>query len=205
MPVRQICEAARSKGVITVVDGAHMNGQVPMRIDELGCDYYAGSPHKWMFAPAGCGILWGREEMLDKLWPSIVTGGWDDRKLKAARFMRVGTNNRAIFEGMLAGIRFYKSVGVERIQSRIHELARLVRRKAVDSGRCELLTPETDSQYGALVWVRLKGVSLDRFGQLCAKRRIWVSRGQQIRLSTHIHTRVSDIDIFFETLAQSAV
>ena len=90
MPVRQICDAARAKGVITVVDGAHMNGQIPMRIDELGCDYYAGSPHKWMFAPAGCGILWGRPEMLDKLWPTNVTGGWDKKESHALRFMKIG-------------------------------------------------------------------------------------------------------------------
>lgn len=50
MPVRQICEAARAKGVLTVVDGAHVNGQIPVKLSELGCDYYAGSPHKWLFA-----------------------------------------------------------------------------------------------------------------------------------------------------------
>jgi kynureninase len=59
--------AAHAKGVITVVDGAHLNGQVAARIDDPGCDFYAGSPHKWMFAPADCGILWGRPEMLERL------------------------------------------------------------------------------------------------------------------------------------------
>ena len=129
MPVRKICDAARAKGVITVVDGAHMNGQIPMRIDELGCDYYAGSPHKWMFAPAGSGILWGRTEMLDKLWPSIVTGAWDRKESHAARFMQMGTNNRAIFEGMVAGVKFANSIGPERIFTRIHALAKQIRDK----------------------------------------------------------------------------
>ena len=92
LPVQQICKAARAKGVITVVDGAHMNGQIPVDLHDLGCDYFAGSPHKWMFAPAGCGILYGRPEMLDRLWPSIVSGGWNNKEqLKAARFMRIGT------------------------------------------------------------------------------------------------------------------
>jgi selenocysteine lyase/cysteine desulfurase len=78
LPVRKICDAARAKGVLTVVDGAHLNGQVAARIDDLGCDFYAGSPHKWMFAPAGCGILWIGDGAIDKLWPTIVTGGWND-------------------------------------------------------------------------------------------------------------------------------
>ena len=43
--------------MITVLDGAHMDGQVPVNLNELGCDYFAGSPHKWLFAPPGCGLL----------------------------------------------------------------------------------------------------------------------------------------------------
>ena len=73
MPVKRICAAALAKGVITVVDGAHMHGQIPVNMNDLGCDFMAGSPHKWMFAPAGCGLLYVREEMLDRLWPTIAT------------------------------------------------------------------------------------------------------------------------------------
>lgn len=204
MPVRAICEAARAKGLITVVDGAHMNGQVPLRLDEMGCDYYAGSPHKWMFAPAGCGILYGRLDMLDRLWPSIVTGRWDSKELGAARFMMVGTNNRAIFEGMIAGLRFLKSIGAERIYARIHELARIARNAAAASPHCDLATPEDDRQYGSLVSFQLKGVELQRLMELCAKRRIWISGGPRVRLSTHIHTRPVDLEFFFETLRAAA-
>ena len=64
LPTQEICQAARDKGVITVVDGAHMDGQIPVNLHKLGCDYFAGSPHKWMFAPAGCGLLYGRGDCL---------------------------------------------------------------------------------------------------------------------------------------------
>ena len=101
MPCREICRAAREKGVLTVVDGAHMNGQVPFRIADLECDFFAGSPHKWLFAPAGSGLLYIREDHLDRHWPVIVTGDWDKLDLKAARFMKIGTNNRAILAGMI--------------------------------------------------------------------------------------------------------
>jgi len=202
-PVRQICDAARAKGAISVVDGAHMNGQVSLRIDELGCDYYAGSPHKWMFAPAGCGILWGREEMLERLWPAVVTGAWNDRTKKAARFQYVGTNNRAIFEGMIAGVRFLKSLGPERVYTRMHHLARLMREKAEAGGLADLLTPNDDRLYGSLVSLQLKGVDLKKLAALCAKRRIWTLAGQRLRLSAHIHTRPQDIDLFFETLKEA--
>jgi isopenicillin-N epimerase len=204
MPMQEICRAARAKGLITVIDGAHVNGQIPCKISELGCDYYAGSPHKWMFAPAGSGILWGRREMLDRLWPAIVTGQWDNRERRAGRFQYVGTNNRSIIEGMVAGVRFANAIGPERIYARIHELARNVRRKAQDMG-FKVLTPDDDSLYGSLVAFEPTGVNQEKFRDLCTKRRIWALSGQRIRVSTHIHTRPQDVDLLFETFRESRV
>jgi selenocysteine lyase/cysteine desulfurase len=199
MPARPICDEARRKGVVTVIDGAHMIGQIPFRLDALGCDYFAGSPHKWLFAPAGTGILWGREEMLAKLWPSTVTGGWDDQKLKSARFMLVGTNNRAVIEGALAGLRFAKQMGPDRIYARIHQLARMVRAKAQERG-LQLLTPGDDRLYGSLTTFQLPPERSKKLYELCRKRRIWISGAERLRVSTHIHTRPQDIDTFFATL-----
>lgn len=203
MPIRQICGAARAKGVISVVDGAHMNGQVAFRFDELGCDYFAGSPHKWLFAPAGCGLMYIREEMLDRLWANTVTGSWDQKDLKAARFMMIGTNNRAIMEGLLAGLRFHKAIGPARIYSRIHQLARLSREQAARLPFLELLTPPHDSLYGAMIAVRMPERVSQRFAELCEKRRIWSLHGERVRISTHIHTRPRDIDFFFDTLREA--
>jgi len=204
-PVRQICEAARAKGVITVLDGAHMQGQVPLRLSDLGCDYYAGSPHKWLFAPAGSGILYIREENLEKLWPLVVTAGWDDKKLKAARFMMMGTNNRAIFEGMLAGLRFHNQIGSERVYNRMHQLARMAREKAEATPYIELLTPADDRMYGSLMTFQIKGKTdeqLKPVGDIFLKNKVWTIWGQRVRLSTHIHTRPSDVDLFFNTVRE---
>lgn len=203
MPVREICEAARSKGVITVVDGAHMLGQIPMRIADLGCDYFAASPHKWMFAPAGSGLLYVREENLAKLWPTIVTGSWDDMKLGAARYMMMGTNNRAVVEGAMAGLQFLKSIGAENIFRRIHDLARDVRRRAAEIPYLELLTPDDDRMYGALVTFRFRGKDPAPFREACRKRRIWIYGGEMLRVSTHIHTRRKDLDALFSTMRET--
>jgi selenocysteine lyase/cysteine desulfurase len=203
LPIRQICAAARAKGVITLVDGAHMNGQVPFKLNELGCDFFAGSPHKWMFAPAGCGILYGREEMLDRLWVNVATGGWDDRKLKAARFMMVGTNNRAVFEGFAAALRFLKELGPERVYGRIHQMARNVLERARAFPKAELLTPDDDRMFAGMVTFRIRDADLKPVLDLAQKRRIWlVGGGDRFRISTHIHTRPEDLDAFFGTLRE---
>jgi len=202
MPVRQICDAARAKGVLTVVDGAHMHGQIPVKISDLGCDFFAGSPHKWMFAPAGCGLLYIREEMLDRLWPSIVTGDWDTKSLKAGRFMRLGTNNRAIIEGLMAGLRFGASIGHDRIYSRTHQLARMLLRKSREFDYIEPMTPDDDRMFGALVSLKFKK-SPAKLWELCRKKKIWTQEGERARFSTHIHTRPSDIDAFFATVKEA--
>jgi selenocysteine lyase/cysteine desulfurase len=202
LPMVDICRAARAKGVITVVDGAHVHGQIPVRISEIGCDFFAGSPHKWMFAPPGCGFLYIRDEMQDRLWPAIVTGGWDDRTLKAARFMRVGTNNRALFEGLIAAIRFSREIGRERIYARIHQLARTVLERARELPYIEMLTPADDRLYGGLVTLHFKKDPA-KLWALCHKKKIWVMPIERSRVSTHVHTRPSDLDLFFETVREA--
>ena len=206
MPIREICDAAREKGVISVVDGAHMTGQVPYRIADMNCDYFAGSPHKWLFAPVGSGLLFIREERLDLHYPVIATAGWDDKTLKAGRFMRFGTNNRSIVEGFMAGLHFAQAIGPERIYQRIHELAHKTYVRARELPYTEMLTPEDDSMYGSLVPFRLNlpENKLSRLWQLCDERLIWTTKNPRLRISTHIHTRQSDLDLFFETLGEAA-
>lgn len=199
MPAHEICTAARAKGVITVVDGAHMNGQIPFRISDLNCDYFAGSPHKWLFAPPGCGILYIREENLDRLWPTITTGDWDNKSLKAARFMKVGTNNKSIMMGMMAGLQFLKDIGPQVVYDRIHHLARLNRRMAAERKYARLLTPDDDRMYGSLVTVEFPEKDYAPMWKKFKERHIWTLMGPRVRIATHIHTRPSDLELLYKT------
>ena len=206
MPIREICDAARERGVTTVVDGAHMAGQVGYRIEDMHCDYFAGSPHKWLFAPAGSGILYIREERLDEHYPVIATAGWDDKSMKAGRFMRFGTNNRAIIEGLMAGLDFAMSVGPSNIYRRIHDLAVNVYKRAESLPYVDMISSADDRLYGSLVTFQiiLPDNKIRQLWQLCDERLIWTTGNPHLRISTHVHTRPSDIDLFFETLAEAA-
>jgi selenocysteine lyase/cysteine desulfurase len=144
-----------------------------------------------------------REEMLDRLWPTTVTGNWNNKQLKAGRFMQVGTNNRAIFEGMVTGLRFHNAIGSGRIYGRIHQLARGVYERASKLPMVEMLTPSNDSMYGSLVTFQLKAKDTAPFFAACKRKRIWVMQSDRFRVSTHIHTRPSDIDALFATLDET--
>ena len=201
LPARELCRAAREKGILSVVDGAHMDGQMPVNLRELGCDFFAGSPHKWMFAPPGCGLLYGRAELLERLWPAIVNAGWDDKTgLKSARFMMIGTNNRATIDGMIAGLRFLKRLGEDNVYARIHGLARQLVDEVRRRDYLELVTPDDARLYRAMVSIRFK--KTDRLDALAAKfreRRIYVLGGPRARISVHVHTRPSDLQDFLRT------
>jgi len=204
MPVRDICLAARAKGLLTVVDGAHMNGQIPLNLHDLACDFFAGSPHKWLFAPPGCGLLYIREAMLDRLWPTIVTGGWDDLKLGAARFMKIGTNNRSLIEGLLAGLQFLEDLGPQNVYARIHSLARRNYAMAARRPYIDLLSSPDHSLYGGLVTVSFKGIKNSDVYARARQQKIWIYGGDHLRLSTHIHTRPADLEALYSITDQLA-
>jgi selenocysteine lyase/cysteine desulfurase len=198
LPAREICRAARERHVITVLDGAHMDGQVPVNLRDLACDYFAGSPHKWMFAPPGCGLLYGRDDSMDRLWPCVVASGWDNKAgLHAARFMMIGTNIRSTIDGMIAGVRFLKGLGEQAVYDRMHHLARLVMTEAQRRSYLDVVTPDDSRFFQAMVSIRFKPDKLEALWPALKENKIFVTGGQRLRLSVQIHTRPSDIEKFF--------
>src|SRR5205085_2454539 len=73
LPVKEIAALARSKGIVSAFDGAHVPGMMPLNIHDIGCDLYTASPHKWLFAPKGSGFLYIRPEMLKRVWSTVTT------------------------------------------------------------------------------------------------------------------------------------
>jgi selenocysteine lyase/cysteine desulfurase len=123
LPAKELAALARSKGILSAVDGAHVPGMMKLNVRDLGCDLYSASPHKWLQSPKGTGFLYVREEVIDRVWNTIATEGWDDTKIRAERFQRLGSSNVPALCGLKASIEFANQIGMERIEKRHRKMA----------------------------------------------------------------------------------
>ena len=104
LPVEEWCELASERGVLSIVDGAHAPGLVPLDLSEIRCDIYAGNCHKWLSAPKGAAFLYVREEHRNWVDPPVVSWGWEPAAELHAKFESVGTADPAAWLAIPAAI-----------------------------------------------------------------------------------------------------
>ena len=114
LPVEEICAAARAAGVLAIVDGAHAPGQLPLDLDALGADVYAGNCHKWLCAPKGAGFLWARPEHQRWIEPLVISWGYGDDRTFADRHGWQGTRDPAAALTIPAAIEAHATFDLER-------------------------------------------------------------------------------------------
>jgi isopenicillin-N epimerase len=77
-PIENIVAEAKARGIWTVIDGAHTPGHIPLNLDALDADFYAGNCHKWMMAPKGSAFLYVRPELQAMINPLVISHGWTE-------------------------------------------------------------------------------------------------------------------------------
>ncbi|MGI9076018.1 MAG: aminotransferase class V-fold PLP-dependent enzyme [Gemmatimonadaceae bacterium] len=125
LPLADICRAAREKGVLTIVDGAHGPGHVPVDVRAIGCDFYGASGHKWLMGPLGTGFLYARRELIKDVWP--LTPAWGPRD-DIRKFEWVGGQSTAPVLALAQALTFHEQLGTARKAARF----RFLRRRWVD-------------------------------------------------------------------------
>ena len=144
LPVRELCMMARRAGAHVHVDGAQTWGAVRVDLHELGCDSYAASSHKWFCGPKEVGLLYTRRERVRDIWPNIVAPGWgsaaDTELVGARKFESMGQRDDAALSALGEAARFQASIGAERVEVRVRELASLLKQSLSSIG-ARLVTP----------------------------------------------------------------
>jgi len=161
LPVRELCDLARRRNILSVVDGAQAVGMLDVRIADLGCDVYATSLHKWLSGPYGTGLLWVRRDVQERIWPSVVEGydGWDpldrygDKPTGTGRDF-VGAWPPAMQKyawgvlyfapliwALIGAIDVHEQIGKPRVEARARDLAKRLRAGLERIPGIEVLTP----------------------------------------------------------------
>lgn len=207
LPVGQLADRCRERGIVFVVDGAHPPGMFPLDIGSIGADFYASSPHKWLLAPQGTGLLWMAPRWRDRLWPTIASGDWAVEG--AQRFNHVGTLDESRLAGLLAALEFYRSLGPEQVWTRVQELHGRLRSGLRSVPGVRLRSPDAGRTAG-MISFRMEGVgssALQAHLGRVAKVRTRVIGEYELgwmRLSTHYYNRPREIDRVLELLADVA-
>ena len=196
LPAKELCALARSKGILSAVDGAHVIGMMALNVHDLGCDMYTSSPHKWLMAPKGTGFLYVRDEVIDRLWNTIVTAGWDDPKLRAERFQRIGSSNVPSLWGMRAAVKLANDIGLERIERRHRKMADYILGEMVKRGAESWTSPDAALRC-AIASVNVPPIQiLEIETWMWQNKKIRIRGGgpSKIRLSTPYYLLRKDVD-----------
>ncbi|HKM66387.1 MAG TPA: aminotransferase class V-fold PLP-dependent enzyme [Candidatus Acidoferrum sp.] len=196
LPAKELCALARSKGILSAVDGAHVPGMMKLNLHDLSCDMYTSSPHKWLQAPKGSGFLYMREEVMDRVWNTIVTEGWDNPKLRAERFQRIGSSNVPVLCGLKASIELANEIGMDRIEKRHRQMADYILQEMVKRGAISWTSPDPALRCGiATVNVAPHNMP-DMEYWMWKEKKIRIRGGapNKVRLSTPYYLLRKDVD-----------
>jgi len=153
-PVYEICRRARSEGIFTVIDGAHVPGQIDLGLDELGADFYSGNLHKWLCAPKGSAFLFARPEVQYLIEPLVISWGWESENPGPSRFVDyqewIGTRDISAFLAVPDAIQYQEQHHWDQVKAYCHYLASDARRRITAITGLEPLHPDSDIWYAQM-------------------------------------------------------
>ena len=198
LPIREICQEARSRGIFTVIDGAQAVGHIPVDLKELGCDAYVGCFHKWMLAPAGNGFLWLSSQVAPRIHTTLASSQWNNHEDEGFRFTQRGTGSLTLLIGLEAALDFHEEIGHQRILERVKFLGSYLREELRKIPKVKIYSPEDESMCSAITVYNIKGFTgpqlQDIFWQRDRLRPRSSSEIHGLRHSTHIYNSVDEID-----------
>jgi isopenicillin-N epimerase len=158
-PVQALCEAARRRGITTLIDGAHAPGQMALDLAAVGADFYTGNCHKWLCAPKGAAFLHARPEVQDLVEPLVISWGTRPERPGPNRFIDdlefTGTRDIASYLSVPAAIAFQRDHDWATVRARCHDLLVETRARLLALPGVTALNPDEPAWYAQMAAVAL--------------------------------------------------
>jgi selenocysteine lyase/cysteine desulfurase len=207
LPVRDVVRMARERGIEVFVDGAHAFAQFPFLRDDLECDYYGTSLHKWLLAPIGTGFLYVRKEKQKKIWPLMAAPEKMDDDVR--KYEEIGTHPAANHNAIAAALAFHREIGAARKAARLRWLRdRWAKRLLAASPRVKVLTPLDAVGACGLGLLHVDGIDTEKLqAHLWEKHRILTTpivhpEFNGLRITPNVYTRPDEVDVFSEKVEE---
>jgi selenocysteine lyase/cysteine desulfurase len=214
-PVQRLSRLARSKGIVTIVDGAHALGHFPFKLRDLECDAYGVSLHKWLLAPIGNGCLYVRKESIPKFWPLQAAPEQQDYDIR--KFEAIGTHPWAIRAGLGEALAFHQAIGAERKAARLRYLTLRWADALKTHPRVKILTDLGEPvQAWGVAAVNIEGIDVRTLAKfMMDEYRIVVVPlvggvppnsvfdYQALRVSPNVYTTLEEIDTFVMAMEEA--
>lgn len=212
LPIQRICERAKQHGVLVCVDGPHAIAQEDFSIDQLQCDFYTASCHKWLCAPLGSGFLYVHPNHQPCVTPPVQSWGrllptipsrWDEE------FFWSGTRDPSGYLSVPNAIDFMEEIGLENFRQISHRLAQVVRGQLESLTGESAIVPDDRAYYGCMTEVPLPSGDWSKL-----QNWLWLHHGIEvpiiqfmdrwfIRVSCHLHTLPEHFDQLFAALTDA--
>ena len=181
LPVAEVCRRAREAGILTIVDGAHAPGQVPLDLAAIGADVYAGNCHKWLSAPKGAAFLYVRPEQQEWVESLTISWGWSPGHSFVSRNQRQGTRDPSAFIATSTAIDFQTTHHWPSVRAACHRRLSGLRTRLIERFNIEPIHPDIPEWYSQMVTIPLPPVDDGR--QLA--RRLLDVHGIEVPCSVH--------------------
>lgn len=204
LPVKKVVQMAKKRGIPVIVDGAHTFAHFYFTADDLDCDYYATSLHKWLCAPHGTGMLYVRKDRIKDLWPLMAPQECESEDIR--KFEEIGTHPAANYLATGDALSFHEGIGAARKEARLVYLRDRWAKRLTKYDRVRLHTSLKPGKACGIATVQVEGIDSDKITQyLWRQYRILVTtikhpEFEGVRVSPHVYTSLEEIDRFSDAM-----
>jgi selenocysteine lyase/cysteine desulfurase len=208
-PIKELSKMAHEKGLLLMADSAHGLGMISLNMKELGCDFFASSPYKWLGAPTGIGLLYVRKEAQANLWPTVVSSGWDTTT-SARKYDPQGQRADAMVYALGEAIDFIDHIGKVKVEKRIKTLAAYLKQGLSKIPGAKINTPLDPYLSAGLTAFSVEGIDNSKIVDYVRDKYNLVVRtigGKEVaavRVSTPIYISFKEVDMLLEGVTQLA-
>jgi selenocysteine lyase/cysteine desulfurase len=203
-PVKEISALGHRRGIPVIVDGAHGLAHFDFKLSDLGCDYYATSLHKWLFAPHGTGLLYVKRDKIPGLWPLMAAPERMDENIR--KYEEIGTHPAANYLAIGEALTFHQGLGSQRKEARLRYLRDYWANALLAHDRFRLHTSQRPEFSCGIGNIQLEGVDSGALNEwLWREHKIITvairhAQFEGLRVTASVYTHLEELDRFVDAM-----